>query len=168
MAYFTAVLARSGSAWRARDVDLDDSGDLEALGDVLRSVAVGDEPVVALIEHEDEWFALFRVDGDDDPRLFVSDFPAASLSSHAELLAPAGEARPEPPVVPPVELDDDEAAPKPPAAPVWAGDAELLDDLGVSGDALTKLVEEHVEDPAGAIADVAEQVGFADLLEALR
>ena len=61
VAYFTAVVARTGSAWRARDVELDEGGGLDELADMLRSVAVDDEPVIAVLEHEDEWFALVAV-----------------------------------------------------------------------------------------------------------
>jgi putative tRNA adenosine deaminase-associated protein len=173
VAYFTAVVARAGSAWRARDVELDEArGDLDGLADVLRSVAVDDEPVIAVLEHEDEWFALFRVDGDDDPRLFVSDLPRASRSGFADLLAPAAEIEVADEDDAPVEAEDadDEEEPEPVVVGgvVWAGDVDILEDLGVPGTALRRLVEEHDEDPAAVIADVGERVGFAELLEALR
>lgn len=171
VAYFTAVVARSGSAWRARDVDLEEDGGLDALADALRSVAVDDEPVIAVLEHEDEWFALFRVDGDDEPRLFVSDLPSASQSGFAELLAPAAEIEVADDEAAPAEVeDDDEEEPEPLAVggAAWAGDVDILEDLGVPGTALRRLVEEHDEDPAAVIADVGERVGFAELLEALR
>jgi putative tRNA adenosine deaminase-associated protein len=176
VAYFTAVVARAGSAWRARDVELDDAGgDLDGLADVLRSVAVDDEPVIAVLEHEDEWFALFRVDGDDDPRLFVSDLPTASRSGFADLLAPAAEIEvadedevPEPDADDADEDDDEEPEPLVAGGVVWAGDVDILEDLGVPGTALRRLVEEHDEDPAAVIADVGERVGFSELLEALR
>jgi putative tRNA adenosine deaminase-associated protein len=51
---------------------------------------------------------------------------------------------------------------------VWAGDVDILEDLGVSGNALRRLVEEHDEDPAAVIADLGERVGFGELVEALR
>lgn len=174
VAYFTAVLARAGSAWRARDVELDEAGTLDDLADTLRAVAVDDEPVIALLEHEDEWFALFRVDGDDEPRLFVSDLPAASLSGYAQLLAPAAdiEVADEPGTVDAgdedeTDPDDDEPVVLTGEA-AWAGDPELLDDLGVSGATLRRLVDEHDEDPAAVLADVGEQIGFGELLQALR
>jgi putative tRNA adenosine deaminase-associated protein len=177
VAYFTAVVARAGSAWRARDVELDEAGgDLDGLADVLRSVAVDDEPVIAVLEHEDEWFALFRVDGDEEPRLFVSDLPAASLSGYAELLAPAADVQlagdaSEPATEAEAEADDEDddggSAPVVVTA-AWAGDADLLEDLGVSGTALRRLVEQHGEDPAAVLVDVGEQIGFGELLEALR
>jgi putative tRNA adenosine deaminase-associated protein len=91
VAYFTAVIARSGGPWRARDVEVDDATSLEDLTDSLRAVSVGDQPVLAVIEHEDEWFALIRVDGDEEPRLFASDLAAASRSRYGALLAPAAD-----------------------------------------------------------------------------
>ncbi len=91
VSYFTAVIASDGVAWRARDVDVEDAASLDDLADTLRSVGRGNQPVLAVIEHEDEWFALVRVDGDDEPRVFVSDLPAASRGAFAELLAPAAE-----------------------------------------------------------------------------
>ena len=91
MSYFTAVIASDGRQWRPRDVDVEDATSLDDLADTLRNVGHGDRPVLALLEHEDEWFALVRVDGDDDPRVFVSDMPAASRGAFAELLAPAAE-----------------------------------------------------------------------------
>src|SRR3954468_23536075 len=97
VAYFTAVIARSADTWRARDVEVDDATSLEELTDSLRGVAVGDQPVLAVIEHEDEWFGLVRVDGDEEPRLFVSDLAAASRSRYGPLLAPAAD----------VDSDDD-------------------------------------------------------------
>jgi putative tRNA adenosine deaminase-associated protein len=174
VAYFTAVMARAGRSWRARDVELDEGGDLEELANTLRSVAVDDEPVIAVLEHEDEWFALFRVDGDDDPRLFVSDLPSASQTVFAELLAPAAEidlAADEAGAEDGEDGDDEEAddEPVPVAAGVaWAGDVDILEDLGVPGSELRRLVGEHDEDPAAVIADLGERVGFAELVEALR
>ena len=173
MAYFTAVVARAGRAWRARDVELDEADGLDALADVLRAVAVDDEPVIAVLEHEDEWFALFRVDGDDDPRLFVSDLPAASHTAFADLLAPAAEIEVAADDAGAAAEDDDEEDEDDEPAPLgdgvaWAGDADILEDLGVPGSALRRLVEEHEEDPGAVIADLGERVGFAELLEALR
>jgi putative tRNA adenosine deaminase-associated protein len=168
--YFTAVLARIGSGWKARDVEVDDAEDLHDLADSLRTVAVDDQPVLAVVEHEDEWFALVRVDGEEDPRLFVSDLGAAVRSAYGELLAPAAD----------VDLDEDDedldddsqasddevSDPKPP--PAWAGEVDLLEDLGVPGSTLRALVQQNGDDPGAVLAEVGETVGFAELLEALR
>ena len=57
---------------------------------------------------------------------------------------------------------------EPPVALVWAGEPDLLEDLGVPGRALRRLVEENADDPGAVLADVGERVGFGELLEALR
>jgi putative tRNA adenosine deaminase-associated protein len=101
----------------------------------------------------------------------VSDLPSASQSGFAELLAPAAELDLADDDTAEAEADEDEEDDVPApvgAGVVWAGDADILEDLGVPGTALRRLVEEHDEDPAGALADVGERVGFAELIEALR
>lgn len=179
VAYFTAVIARAGLTWKARDVEVDDASTLDELADLLRGVAVNDEPVIAVVEHEDEWFAVVRVDGDELPRLFVSDLGAASTSHYGELLAPAADVDdPEDLDAAPAAEEDDDADEDdedgtPPedeeiVVAVWAGETDLLEDLGVPGRTLRKLVEDNADDPGAVLAEVGETVGFADLLEALR
>jgi putative tRNA adenosine deaminase-associated protein len=171
VAYFTAVIARSGATWRARDVEVDDASTLEELTDALRSVSVGDEPVLAVIEHEDEWFALVRVDGDEEPRLFVSDLGAAGISPYGPLLAPAADVDSAEDVDVPSEGEDDESEDDEddePKIAAWAGETDLLEDLGVTGRTLRKLVEENGDDPGAVLAEVGETVGFVELLDALR
>jgi putative tRNA adenosine deaminase-associated protein len=176
VAYFTAVIARSGGTWRARDVEVDDATSLEDLTDALRGVSVGDQSVLAVIEHEDEWFALIRVDGDDEPRLFVSDLGAASHSRYGPLLAPAADVDSADDLDAADEdedEDDDEGdagnkQEEEAKVAAWAGETDLLEDFGVSGRTLRKLVEENGEDPGAVLADVGETVGFGELLDALR
>ncbi len=130
VAYFTAVIARAGASWRSRDVEIDDANTLEDLTDALRGVAVGDQPVLAVIEHEDEWFALVRVDGDDEPRLFVSDLAAASRSHYGPLLAPAADVDSVDEIDDAGEEDDEEEdgdrEDDEPKIPAWAGESDLL------------------------------------------
>jgi putative tRNA adenosine deaminase-associated protein len=170
VAYFTAVLARSGRIWRARDVEVDDAPTLDDLADSLRAVAVGDEPVLAVVEHEDEWFAIVRVDGEELPRLFVSDLAAASGSHYGALLAPAADVDTEADLDDVKDADDEDAPPEEleVVLAAWAGETDLLEDLGVPGRTLRKLVEDNADDPGAVLAEVGESVGFADLLEALR
>ncbi|HEY6796108.1 MAG TPA: tRNA adenosine deaminase-associated protein [Kineosporiaceae bacterium] len=171
MAYFTAVIARSGTSWKARDVEVDDVSSLEELADALRSASQDDQPVLAVIEHEDEWFALIRVDGDDEPRIFVSDLATTVQGHYAGLLASAADVE----VVDEVVDDDagedesgDDDEQEEPVVAAWAGDPEILDDLGVSARALRKLTEERGDDPGAVLAEIGETVGFSDLLDALR
>jgi putative tRNA adenosine deaminase-associated protein len=170
VAYFTAVIARSGAAWRARDVEVDDASTLEELTDALRSVSVGDEPVLAVIEHEDEWFAIVRVDGDEEPRLFVSDLGAAGISPYGSLLAPAADvdSAEDVDIADDDEDDESEDDDDEPKIAAWAGETDLLEDLGVSGRTLRKLVEENGDDPGAVLAEVGETVGFVELLDTLR
>jgi putative tRNA adenosine deaminase-associated protein len=175
VAYFTAVLARSGLSWKTRDVEVDDATTLEELTDVLRSAALDEQPVLAVIEHEDEWFALVRVDGDEEPRLFVSDLGATAQGHYADLLASAADVDVEDEDDLGDEGDDgddedeDEGdAEAEPVVAAWAGDPEILDDLGVSARALRKLTEERGDDPGSVLAEIGETVGFSELLDALR
>jgi len=173
VAYFTAVIARAGRSWKARDVEVDDAGSLDELADALRQAAIDDQPVLAVIEHEDEWFALVRVDGDEEPRLFVSDLGASTQGHYADLLASAADVD----VVDEDDLaaddkddEDDEEGDDDAEAVVaaWAGDVDLLDDLGITARALRKLTEEKGDDPGSVLAEIGETAGFSELLEALR
>jgi putative tRNA adenosine deaminase-associated protein len=193
--YFSAVLTHSPGGWRARDMEVDESHTLGELAGALRKVALDDEPAVAVLEHEDEWFLVVRVDGDEEPRIFVSDLAAASRGGFAELVAPAGDVLlEEEDEFPPggrsagdgalaedadgaLAQDGDGALaddadllipPDEPLPPSWAGDPGLLEDLGVSAKEMCAVVENHDDDPGGALADLAAQAGFGTLLEALR
>ena len=149
MSYFTAVLAREGRRWTSHDVDVESLKDLGELTDELRAVADDDEPVLLLVEREDAWWAVVRVDGDEDPRIFVSDAAGAASSSYSELLE--------------IETDDEEE----PVAGACAGDLDVLADLGTSPDALTTMCEDEVP-PMDALAAVAEAGGFGEVLDSLR
>jgi putative tRNA adenosine deaminase-associated protein len=147
--YFTAVLARSGDKWFPRNVDLEGLESLDDLADALRAREVDDtEPVLAFIEREDAWWAVVRVDGDEDPRVFVSDVAGAAASTFSDLL----------------EVDvDEEAGP----AVGCVGDLDLLADLGTSPDDLQEMCDDEML-PMDALAAVAEAGGFAEVLDSLR
>lgn len=150
MPYFTAVLARDGDKWFPRNVDVEGLESLDELADALRAREVGDaEPVLAFIEREDSWWAVVRVDGDEDPRVFVSDVAAAALSSYSELL----------------ELETDEEAAE--STTGCAGDFDLLADLGTSPEDLQEMCDDEML-PVDALAAVAEAGGFAEVLDSLR
>jgi putative tRNA adenosine deaminase-associated protein len=91
VSYFTAVIGRAGSGWRALDVDVEGVDSLDELTEVLRSASRSGEPVIAVLEREDEWFAFVRVDDEEDCRAFVSDLQAAESSHYGELLGPVGD-----------------------------------------------------------------------------
>jgi putative tRNA adenosine deaminase-associated protein len=148
--YFTAVLARDGDKWFPHNVDMEALESLDDLADALRAREVDDaEPVLAFIEREDAWWAVVRVDGDEDPRVFVSDVAAAAASTFSEILE--------------VEVDEEVGA----SAGGFVGDLDLLADLGTSPDDLQGMCADEML-PMDALAAVAEAGGFAEVLDSLR
>lgn len=148
MSYFTAVLARKGGGWTAHDIDIDSESDLQELTSDLRQLSEDDEPVLLMVEREDAWWAVLRVDGDDDPRVFVSDVAGVAASPYAELLD--------------VSAEDEDAEPG-----TCAGDLDVLADLGTSPEALREMCDDELL-PMDALASVAEAAGFAEVLDSLR
>lgn len=150
MSYFTAVLARDGDKWFARNVDLEALETLDDLADALRAREVGEaEPVLAFIEREDAWWAVVRVDGDEDPRVFVSDVAGAAASTFSDLLE--------------IEVDEDAAA----APGGCGGDLDVLADLGTAPEDLQEMCDDEML-PMDAMAAIAEAAGFAEVLDSLR
>lgn len=161
MSYFAGAFVRDGRRWTATDVDLDDVPDLDALADELRDLADEAEgPVVLLVDEDDEWCGVVRVDveGLQAPRVFVSDARAVETSAVAALLWDGD--------VPEPDEDDDEDVGLADVLPV--GDPALLDDLGVSAGTLAGLCQEEGSLPADVLAALAERLGCLDALEALR
>src|ERR1700712_1595193 len=66
------VLAKSASGWRGEEIDVHDVADLDELADLMRDIADGGLAIFFL-EEDDEYVALARVEGDDDPKGFISD-----------------------------------------------------------------------------------------------
>lgn len=149
MAYFTAVLRLDGGKWRAQDVDVEDVDSLDDLATRLRNVAIDEQPVIFVLEREDAWFALVRVDGEEDPRVFISDSVAASSSHYGAALG----------------LEEPEEDEEPEAD---AGDVDVMSDLGTPPERLEALAGEEAPPTGDALAEVAEAAGFADVLDNLR
>ncbi|MGW4032624.1 tRNA adenosine deaminase-associated protein [Streptomyces sp. NPDC004838] len=84
--YFAALLARTQDGWEASDTELDDVETLSDLADLARDASVDEDTVLLFIEQEDAWFGLVRVEGEEDPRIFISDAAAAARSSYGEIL----------------------------------------------------------------------------------
>ncbi|RLU80654.1 hypothetical protein CTZ27_34720 [Streptomyces griseocarneus] len=174
--YFAALLARTEDGWQASDTELDNVETLSDLADLARESSVDDDTVLVLIEQEDAWFGVVRVDGEDDPRVFLSNAAAASRSSYGSMLADellgrdgtGGDLDSLPDLdgtedgEPEAEEDDEtaaEAAEPVPAGPL--GDALLLADLGVSEKTLKAL-------DGDAVGEIADALGCTDMLEAVR
>lgn len=151
MSYFTAVLVREGRKWASHDLDVESLEDLSELSDEMRDIATADdEPVLLLVEREDAWWAVVRVDGDEDPRVFLSDLAAPAHSPYAAFLEVAD-----------ADAGDEDVS------GTCGGDLDLLADLGTSADDLREMCEEEVI-PMDAMAAVAEAGGFAEALDSLR
>ncbi|MFJ9109568.1 hypothetical protein [Streptomyces sp. NPDC102283] len=183
--YFAALLARTEDGWEASDTELDDVETLSDLTDLAREASVDEDTVLVYIEQEDAWFGVVRVDGEEDPRIYVSDASAAARSSYGEILLtdeilgrePGAEdeiaaleelvdldgtedGEPERPA--PAAVDPDEDGPDPdtvPAGPI--GELGVLADLGMSEKELLTLQTD-------ALAEIAEAVGAAEVLESVR
>ncbi len=182
--YFAALLARTEDGWEASDTELDDVETLSDLADLAREASPEDDTVLVLIEQEDAWFGVVRIDGEDDPRIYVSDAAAAARSSYGEILltdellgrdpdtdepdldaldldgTEDGESDADPDTD--SEDDDDTIAPADavPHGPV--GDPVILDDLGVGEKELRAL------DADDALSAIAEALGASEVLETVR
>ncbi|MFC9731196.1 hypothetical protein ACFWGM_17145 [Streptomyces roseolus] len=181
--YFAALLARTEDGWEASDTELDDVETLADLADLAREAAADEgETVLVFIEQEDAWFGVVRVDGEDDPRVYVSHAAAAARSSYGEILTSEllGDDDPD------SELDEldkladldgtEDGEPEPatggdevdasagsagiaPAGPL--GDGRILADLGMSERTLLGLTED-------ALGEIADAIGASEILEAVR
>lgn len=199
MAYFAALLARYADEWQARDIDLDEVDDGVSLVEFIREACEDEEPDTALVllEREDAWFAVVRLDLDEDPRVFASDLAGVGRSGYADLLtastlvpvaadgtpletAPAGADEDEgegenedgdgldPEFGEEPEMELDEEEYAGPSTPSGpAGDADLLGDFGQSAKALVSLCDGRFS-PADALAEIATRLGAAEELEAVR
>ncbi|WP_171171911.1 hypothetical protein [Streptomyces sp. I05A-00742] len=176
--YFAALLARSDDGWEASDTDLDNVETLSDLVDLAREASIDDDTVLVFIEQEDTWFGIVRVDGEDDPRIFLSDAPAAKRSSYGSMLIDEllGRDEDEDDDLDTLDLDGTEdgepeaeedadasdaatGAGAVPSGPL--GDIRLLDDVGVGERQLLALDGE-------ALSQIADALGCTDVLEAVR
>ncbi|MEU6094142.1 hypothetical protein [Streptomyces sp. NPDC047079] len=174
--YFAALLARTEDGWEASDTELDDVETLSDLTDLARDASVDEDTVLVLIEQEDAWFGVVRVDGEDDPRIYVSDASAAARSSYGEILLTDELLGREPgddvADLDSLDLDgtedgepedDDDTTGSDTAVPHGpVGDSEILDDLGVGEKEL------RILDAEDALNSIAEALGASEVLETVR
>jgi putative tRNA adenosine deaminase-associated protein len=170
--YFAAVLARRADRWRAIEVDVQGCESVTDLADVALDVD-GDLRLL-LIEQDDEYAAIIRLDTqDDEPRVFLSDghagdnYPLAAvlvedlLEVGAGGVDGSGAGRP---------TDDggilDDAPPAHDSAPF--GDAGIVADLGTPAGELLEMCAREGTLPIEVLAYVAEQAGCGDEFDDLR
>lgn len=185
--YFAALLARTEDGWEASDTDLDDVETLSDLTELAREASVDEDTVLVFIEQEDAWFGVIRVDGEEDPRIYVSNASAATRSSYGEILLTDellgrepgaedsiaaleelvgldGTEDGEPDNAPDndndtADNDDDDGLDAVPAGPL--GDTGILSDLGLPEAELLTLRTD-------ALVEIADALGAAEVLETVR
>ncbi|MFJ8931916.1 MULTISPECIES: tRNA adenosine deaminase-associated protein [unclassified Streptomyces] len=184
--YFAALLARTEDGWEASDTELDDVETLSDLSDLAREAAAEagaeDDTILVFIEQEDAWFGVVRIDGEEDPRIYVSDAAAAARSSYGEILLTdelLGKAPDGSDAVDDLDAldldgtedgepdgesasDDDEDAGAEVVPPGPLGDSGVLADLGVAEKDLLTL------DGTDALGEIADALGASEVLETVR
>ncbi|WP_067486648.1 tRNA adenosine deaminase-associated protein [Actinomadura hibisca] len=144
MSYFAAVFARTPQGWVGTEAVLAEAESVDDVADLMREAAVESygDPVLLLIEQDDDWFAVVRLDGQDEPRAFISTVRDDGLGGlFRQLVGEAPDGDP-------------------------AGDPALLADLGAPGKQVADLAESAL--PGDALLIVAELVGFGDEFDRLR
>ncbi len=164
MSYFAAALARTDSGWTGEELDLGEVEDLDALADLLRDLTgEGPGPALLMLEENDEYIALVRVDGSAgsllEPRVFLSDRRAVQSSEFAAMLWEQDDGEEE-------DEDAEDEGTRPIAEPV--GDTGLLADLGVPAEVLLELSAEEGLLPADVLTALCERAGCVDVIEQLR
>jgi putative tRNA adenosine deaminase-associated protein len=150
VSYFSVAFARTDAGWIGTEADLTEAAGIDDLTDIMRETAVetSGDMVVLLLEQEDEWFAVVRLDDGEDAQIFLSDPRASQTSDLAQMLGDqlgkTEDARDHEPV----------------------GDATLLADLGTTPARLTDLGERAL--PGDALGVIAEHAGFAEEYDRLR
>lgn len=156
--HFAALLAHRGGMWSGRELDVTTYEDLDGLVETMRDAADAGTALL-FVEEDDEYLAIVRVDGDRDPRCFISDDRAVRTSPVAALVMEdlaADEA----------DDEDEEEGIRPDPEP--AGDDDLVADFGISATTLTDLIAEEGMLPADIITAICEKAGCADVLESVR
>ncbi len=150
MSYFSVAFARTDAGWIGTEADLTEAAGIDDLTDIMRETAVetSGDMVVLLLEQEDEWFAVVRLDDGEDAQIFLSDPRASQTSDLAQMLGDQ------------IGKTEDARDHEP------VGDAALLADLGTTPARLTDLGERAL--PGDALGVIAEHAGFAEEYDRLR
>jgi putative tRNA adenosine deaminase-associated protein len=168
---FAAAVARGKNGWTASELDLAGLADIDEVADRLRDVDPDAELSLLFVEADDLYLVIVRLDDSDDLRVFGSDSAFAEESRVGALLlgdieAPALEIDELAAAVVPAEDEVEEPATDPDADPV--GDAEILNDLGVSAHRLLALCGLEGMLPSDVTAEICQRIGCGDEMEELR
>lgn len=163
MSHFAAVLARTDDRWLVAEIDLTGCESVVDIADCARDYP--GELRIVLVEQDDEYAAIVRVDDDDEePRAFLSDghsadaYPMAAIV--AEDLDEIGED----------EVTDDgilsDAPPAHDSAPF--GDAAIVEDLGTSAADLLAMCAHEGTLPMDVLVAICEKAGCGEAFDDLR
>lgn len=166
-AHFAAAVVRGKAGWSAQELDLGAVADVDEVADMLRDVDPDASVSLLVVEADDTYLVIMRLDEGEDLRVFGSDSAFAEESRLGKLLLSDVEA-PALEIDEDVDADSDEDKPAadPGADPV--GDADLLADLGVSAHKLLALCAQEGLLPSDITAEVCQMIGCGDEVEELR
>ena len=170
MSTFAAAVARGKNGWTASELDLTGLADIDEVVDALRDVEPDADVALLFVESDDQYLAIVRLDEGEDLRVFGSDSAFVEESRIGQVLL--GEIEPPPAL----EIDDltsgneeedpDRPSADPDADPV--GDADLLNDLGISSKRLLGLCGQEGMLPSDVTAEICQRIGCGDEVEELR
>jgi putative tRNA adenosine deaminase-associated protein len=171
---FAAAVARGKNGWTASELELSGLADIDEVVDALRDVEPDAGLALLFVESDDEYLSILRLDEGEDLRVFASDSAFVEESRVGSVLlgeveAPALEV--DDLAVPDDEQDDededeDRPAADPDADPI--GDAELLNDLGITAQRLLALCGMEGMLPSDITAEICQRIGCGDEMEELR
>ncbi|WP_433299038.1 tRNA adenosine deaminase-associated protein [Actinoplanes sp. CA-030573] len=169
MSTFAAAVARGKNGWTASELDLTGLADIDEVVDALRDVEPDADVALLFVESDDQYLAILRLDEGEDLRVFGSDSAFVEESRIGSVLLGDIEA-------PALEIDeltaggddeeDGDRPSDPDADPV--GDADLLNDLGISAHRLLGLCGQEGMLPSDVTAEICQRIGCGDEVEELR
>lgn len=149
---FAVTVARRDGEWVVAEFD-DDFGDLSTSIDAVRALR-SEGAAFALLNVEEEYLVIVRP-GPSNTRVLISDATMAVDDDFAaDVLDTAGVEIPD---IDPDELDNIDG---------WAdGDFAILEDVGLSEQVMSVLIDDSLADPSDTIDAIAEELGFIDELD---
>ena len=171
MPAFATLLVRADGRWQGEEISVDDCESVAEIAD-LAIDEPGDLRLV-LIEQDDEYAAIVRVEDDiDATRAFLSDGHAADNYPLAAVIAEDLAEIGEPAAGREEDVDDDEDVALTDAPPahesVPFGDADIVEDLGTSPGELLALCAHEGTLPIDVLVAVCEKAGCGDTFDGLR
>ena len=149
---FAVTVARREGEWVVAEFD-DDFEDLTTSIDAVRALR-SEGAAFALLNVEEEYLVIVRP-GPSRTRVLISDATMAVDDDFAaDVLDTAGIDIPD---IDPDELDNIDG---------WAdGDFGILEDVGMSEEIMSVLIDDTLADPSDIIDAIAEELGFIDELD---